>query len=71
MLLLPQKGRNTFFGSLAMLYELKGEPGRAADELEEYLRMTPGAANAAQVKEDPLDSGRISQDRRLLRWREI
>jgi hypothetical protein len=30
---------------------LKGEPGRAADELEEYLRKTPSAANAAQVNE--------------------
>lgn len=37
--------------TLAMLYELKGQPGRAADELEEYLRKTPSAANAAQVRE--------------------
>jgi tetratricopeptide (TPR) repeat protein len=37
--------------TLAMFYELKGEPGRAADELEEYLRKAPSAANAAQVRE--------------------
>ena len=37
--------------TLAMLYELKGDAGRAADELEEYLRKTPGAASAAQVRE--------------------
>jgi len=37
--------------TLAMLYELKGQPGRAADELEEYLRKSPTATNAAQVRE--------------------
>jgi tetratricopeptide (TPR) repeat protein len=37
--------------TLGMLYELKGEPGRAADELEEYLRKSPTATNAAQIRE--------------------
>jgi thioredoxin-like negative regulator of GroEL len=37
--------------TLAMFYELKGEPDRAADELEAYLRKTPSAANAGQVRE--------------------
>lgn len=37
--------------TLAMLYELKSEPGRAADALEEYLRRTPSATNTAQVRD--------------------
>jgi len=37
--------------TLGMLYELKGEPGRAADEFEEYLRKSPNAANAAEIRE--------------------
>ena len=49
--------------TLAMFYELKGEPGRAADELEEYLRKTASASNAAQVGEHvrTLRSGANSQ----------
>ena len=36
---------------LARLYEKRGEQGRAADELEQYLRKNPGAPNAAAIRE--------------------
>jgi cytochrome c-type biogenesis protein CcmH/NrfG len=35
--------------SLAMLYEMKGERARAADELEQYLRKTPDIKNADSI----------------------
>lgn len=35
---------------LARVYERRGEPARAADELEKYLRANPGAKNAAAVR---------------------
>jgi tetratricopeptide (TPR) repeat protein len=35
--------------TLALFYELKGEPDRSASELEEYLRKTP-SANAAAIQ---------------------
>lgn len=37
--------------SLAMLYEMKGERERAADELEQYLRKAPTAKNANAIRE--------------------
>ncbi|HKQ52917.1 MAG TPA: tetratricopeptide repeat protein, partial [Pyrinomonadaceae bacterium] len=36
---------------LARLYEKKGDRARAADELEQYLRKTPGAKNAEAIRE--------------------
>ncbi len=36
---------------LARLYEKKGDRARAADELEQYLRKTPGAKNADAIRE--------------------
>ncbi|HEV3470002.1 MAG TPA: tetratricopeptide repeat protein [Pyrinomonadaceae bacterium] len=36
---------------LARVYERRGEPARAADELEKYLRANPGAKNAAAIRE--------------------
>jgi tetratricopeptide (TPR) repeat protein len=36
--------------SLAMLYEMKGEPARAAEELEQYLRKNPNIKNADAVQ---------------------
>lgn len=36
--------------SLAMLYEMKGERARAADELEQYLRKNPNAKNADAIR---------------------
>ncbi len=36
---------------LARLYEKRGESGRAADELERYLRQNPNAENAAAIRE--------------------
>ena len=36
---------------LARLYEKKGMRARAADELEQYLRKTPGAKNADAIRE--------------------
>ena len=36
---------------LARVYEKKGEQARAADELEQYLRKNPNAANAAAIRE--------------------
>ncbi|HWT01964.1 MAG TPA: tetratricopeptide repeat protein [Pyrinomonadaceae bacterium] len=36
---------------LARLYEKKGDRPRAADELEQYLRKTPGAKNADAIRE--------------------
>ena len=36
---------------LGMLYDRKGEPLRAADELEQYLRDNPQADNAAMIRE--------------------
>ncbi|MDT5123269.1 MAG: hypothetical protein QOC96_2751 [Acidobacteriota bacterium] len=38
--------------SLAMLYEMKGERARAADELEQYLQKNPDAKNAATIREE-------------------
>jgi Tfp pilus assembly protein PilF len=35
---------------LARVYEKRGEPARAASELEKYLRKTPNAKNAEQIK---------------------
>lgn len=35
----------------ARLYAKKGEPGRAADHLEEYLKMSPGVKNADTIRE--------------------
>jgi tetratricopeptide (TPR) repeat protein len=37
--------------SMAMFYEMRGERARAADELEQYLRKTPGAKNAEAIRE--------------------
>lgn len=37
--------------SMAMFYEMRGEPARAAEELEQYLRETPQAKNEAAVRE--------------------
>ena len=37
--------------TLAMFYEMKGQRARAADELEQYLRKTPGAKNADAIRE--------------------
>ncbi len=37
--------------SLAMLYEMKGERARAADELEQHLRENPGLQNELQIRE--------------------
>lgn len=37
--------------TLALFYELKSEPDRAANELEEYLRKTP-SANAAAIQDE-------------------
>lgn len=37
--------------SLAMLYEMKGERGRAANELEEQLRENPGLQNESQIRD--------------------
>jgi tetratricopeptide (TPR) repeat protein len=36
---------------LARVYEKRGEPARAATELEKYLRKTPNAKNAGQIKQ--------------------
>jgi tetratricopeptide (TPR) repeat protein len=36
---------------LARLYERKGDRKGAADHLEQYLRMTPDAKNAAEIRE--------------------
>jgi tetratricopeptide (TPR) repeat protein len=36
---------------LARVYEKRGEPARAATELEKYLRKTPNAKNAEQIKQ--------------------
>ena len=40
--------------TLASLYEMKGEPERAADELESYLRKSPGAKNV-EIIHDEID----------------
>jgi Tfp pilus assembly protein PilF len=37
--------------SLAMFYEMKGERGRAADELEHYLQKNPTAKNADAIRD--------------------
>jgi tetratricopeptide (TPR) repeat protein len=37
--------------SMAMFYEMRGEPARAAEELEQYLQETPHAKNEAAVRE--------------------
>ena len=36
---------------LARLYEKRGERGRAAEELERYLRQNPNAENASAIRE--------------------
>ncbi len=36
--------------TLAMFYDLRGEPSRAAEELEEYLKKNPAAKNAEAIK---------------------
>jgi tetratricopeptide (TPR) repeat protein len=36
--------------TLAMFYDLKGEPSKAAEELEEYLKKNPAAKNAEAIK---------------------
>ncbi len=36
---------------LARVYERRGEPARAADELEKYLRANPGLKNAEAVRQ--------------------
>lgn len=36
--------------TLALFYEMKGEPARAADELEDYLKKNPAAKNAEELK---------------------
>ena len=36
---------------LARVYERRGEPARAADELEKYLRANPGAKNAEALRQ--------------------
>lgn len=38
--------------TLAMFYELKGQPSKAADELEDYLRKTTTAKNAEAIKNE-------------------
>jgi cytochrome c-type biogenesis protein CcmH/NrfG len=38
--------------TLAMLYELKGETSKAADELEGYLSKNPTAKNAEAIKQE-------------------
>ena len=37
--------------TLAMFYEMKGQRARAADELEQYLRKTPGAKTADAIRQ--------------------
>jgi tetratricopeptide (TPR) repeat protein len=38
--------------TLAMFYDLKGEPARAADELEDYLQKKPGSKNSEAVRQE-------------------
>ena len=38
--------------TLAMFYELKNELGRAADELEDYLRKSPDNTNAPKIRDE-------------------
>jgi len=38
--------------TLALFYEMKGEPERAASELEAYLKKSPDARNAAALKSE-------------------
>lgn len=38
--------------TLAVFYELKGEPTRAADELEDYLKKNPAAKNLEAIKNE-------------------
>jgi TolA-binding protein len=38
--------------TLALFYEMKGEPERAATELESYIRKTPQARNAEAIKNE-------------------
>jgi len=38
--------------TLALLYEMKGERSRAADELEQYLKKNPDAKNADAIREE-------------------
>jgi len=38
--------------TLAMFYDLKGEPARAADELEDYLRKRPGLKNSEAIRQE-------------------
>lgn len=47
---LSGKKLTTVYLQLARLYEKRGEPGRAATELELYLHETPGAKNADEIR---------------------
>jgi tetratricopeptide (TPR) repeat protein len=38
--------------TLAMFYEMKGQPLRAADELEDYLKKNPAAKNAEAIRNE-------------------
>jgi cytochrome c-type biogenesis protein CcmH/NrfG len=38
--------------TLAMFYDLKGEPARAADELEDYLQKKPESKNAEAIRSE-------------------
>jgi cytochrome c-type biogenesis protein CcmH/NrfG len=38
--------------TLAIFYEMKGQPGRAAEELEDYLKKNPAAKNAEAIKNE-------------------
>jgi hypothetical protein len=38
--------------TLALFYELKGEPERAASELESYLKKNPQLKNAAAIQNE-------------------
>lgn len=47
--------------TLAMLYEMKGEPARVVDELEQYLRKNPEAKNAGAIREAIKKSRALTQ----------
>jgi regulator of sirC expression with transglutaminase-like and TPR domain len=38
--------------TMALFYELKGEPEKAASELESYLKKTPQMKNSAAVQNE-------------------
>jgi Tfp pilus assembly protein PilF len=48
---LDRKGTAQAHLQLARLYERRGERDRAANEMEEYLKVQPGAKNAAAIRE--------------------